>query len=97
MRARGEIRTLLAQTYAQYAPHGGVTWREAAAVCGVGFDAARATTKNMVRAHALRACDVCKTAQGNTLEHRYAPTQQTMASPAVAELVQAVASWAALR
>lgn len=52
MKARGEVRLALAQAAESFGAHG-ATWRQLAAAAQVGWDAARMTVENMVRAKQL--------------------------------------------
>lgn len=52
MKARGEVRLALAEAAQSFGARG-ATWRQLAAAAQVGWDAARMTVENMVRAGQL--------------------------------------------
>lgn len=75
MRPRGEIRLALGQAAVQFAASGvpGVTWRSLAEQAGVGYDAAKRTAENMVRAGELVVVGAEPVPGANRRAHLLAP------------------------
>jgi hypothetical protein len=97
-RPRGEIRFALAQAYACSGP---TTWRTAAQLSQVGYEAARRTTENMVRAGELQRCGAHGSLGLYVIPGAGGPgataLQQRADRAPAADLVQACTSWAQFR
>lgn len=107
-RPRGEIRTALytsASSLAGASPLGGTTWRAAAEHamgCGValGYEAARCTWDNMLRAGELQLVGTVRVEHANRPMRLCAPVvaPPSQASGSAGEaLGQAISSWAQFR
>lgn len=98
MRPRGEIRLALGQAAVSLVARGetGGTWRDLAVLAGVGYDAAKETAKNMVRAGELRVVGEEAVPGANRKAHVLAPGPELLPPSADPEAVSAEEANAAL-
>jgi hypothetical protein len=98
MRPRGDVRVALGQAAVSMVARGvpGGTWRELAALANVGFDAAKETAKNMVRAGELLVVGEEAVPGANRKAHVLAPGPELLPAPAEPEAVSAEEANAAL-
>jgi hypothetical protein len=87
MRPRGEIRLALGQAAVSLVSSGapGGTWRDLAVMAGVGYDAAKRTAENMVRAGELLVVGVEPVPGANRKAHVLAPGPELLPAADVQE------------
>lgn len=92
MRPRGEIRQALQMAALVLVErYGGVTWRQLAQHAQVGYEAARGTVKNMVRAGELQVVGQATMPRSRRPMALYAPAGVHAAG--AAELSSALGAW----